>query len=88
MQAAIAATGSWKLEVVKRANLHHFEVLPKRWIVERTLAWISRNRHLARDFDRHARTVAAFVRFAMIRIISTLDPANPFSVTPIFRDRL
>ena len=69
MQAAIAATGSWKLEVVKRPNLHHFEVLPKRWIVERTLAWISRNRRLARDFERYARTVAAFVRLAMIRIM-------------------
>ena len=67
MQAA--ATGTWKLEIVKRANLHHFEVLPKRWIVERTLAWISRNRRLARDFERYARTVAAFVRLAMIRIM-------------------
>jgi transposase len=69
MQAALAATGGWKLEIVKRANLHHFEVLPKRWIVERTLAWISRNRRLARDFERYARTVAAFVRLAMIRIM-------------------
>jgi transposase len=69
MQAAVAATGCWKLEIVKRANLHHFEVLPKRWIVERTLAWISRNRRLARDFERYARTVAAFVRLAMIRIM-------------------
>ena len=37
--------------------------------VERTLAWISRNRRLARDFERYARTVAAFVRLAMIRIM-------------------
>jgi transposase len=69
MQATVAATGAWKLEIVKRANLHHFEALPKRWIVERTLAWISRNRRLARDFERYARTVAAFVRLAMIRIM-------------------
>ena len=46
-----------------------FVVLPKRWIVERTFAWISRNRRLARDFERYARTVAAFVRLAMIRIM-------------------
>ena len=51
-------------------ELHRFVVLPKRWIVERTLAWISRNRRLARDFERCARTAAAFVRLAMIRIIS------------------
>ena len=46
-----------------------FEPLPKRWIVERTLAWISRNRRLARDFERHARIAAAFVRLAMIRLM-------------------
>jgi transposase len=46
-----------------------FAVLPKRWIVERTLAWISRNRRLARDFERYAATVVAFVRVAMIRIM-------------------
>jgi hypothetical protein len=56
-------------EIVKRNELHKFVVLPKRWIVERTLAWISRNRRLARDFERYARTVAAFVRLAMIRIM-------------------
>ena len=44
-------------------------VLPKRWIVERTFAWISRNRRLARDFERYATTVAAFIRLAMIRIM-------------------
>jgi transposase len=41
----------------------------RRWIVERTFAWISRNRRLARDFERYAATVAAFVRLAMIRIM-------------------
>jgi transposase len=66
---AIAKTGTWKLEIVKRNELHRFVVLPKRWVVERTLAWISRNRRLARDFERYARTAAAFVRLAMIRIM-------------------
>jgi transposase len=56
-------------EIVKRNELHKFVVLPKRWIVERTLAWISRNRRLTCDFERYARTVAAFVRLAMIRIM-------------------
>jgi len=66
---AIAKTGTWKLEIVKRSELHRFVVLPKRWIVERTLAWISHNRRLARDFERYARSTAAFVRLAMIRIM-------------------
>jgi transposase len=67
--AAIANTGTWTLEIVKRNELHRFVVLPKRGIVERTLAWISRNRRLARDFERYARSAAAFVRLAMIRIM-------------------
>jgi transposase len=66
---AAARTGRWVFEIVKRNELHKFVILPKRWIVERTLAWISRNRRLARDFERYARTVAAFVRLAMIRIM-------------------
>ncbi len=66
---AAASTGSWIIEVVKRTELHTFAVLPKRWIVERTLAWISRNRRLMRDYERYTRTVAAFVRLAMIRLM-------------------
>jgi transposase len=37
--------------------------------VERTFAWISRFRRMARDFERYARTVAAFIRIAMIRLM-------------------
>jgi transposase len=66
---AAASTGRWVFEIVKRNELHKFVVLPKRWVVERTLAWISRNRRLARDFERYARTIAAFIRLAMIRIM-------------------
>jgi transposase len=62
--AAIAKTGTWKLAIVKRDELHRFIVLPKRWVVERTLAWISHNRRLARDFERYARSAAAFIRLA------------------------
>ena len=69
MANTMAATGSWKIAIVKRTDHHRFVVLPKRWIVERTFAWISRNRRLARDFERYATTVAAFVRLAMIRLM-------------------
>lgn len=69
MAAVVAETGDWLLEIVKRGEAHRFVVLPKRWIVERTFAWISRNRRLARDYERYARTVAAFIRLAMIRIM-------------------
>ena len=46
MAKTIATTGDWKIEIVKRTDLHKFVVLPKRWIVERTFARISRNRRL------------------------------------------
>ena len=69
MAALVARTGSWKLEIVKRSDLHRFVVLPRRWIVEQTLAWISRNRRLCRDYECHTRKAAAFVRLAMIRIM-------------------
>lgn len=69
MAKTVAATGTWRIVIVKRSDAHRFVVLPKRWIVERSFAWISRNRRLARDFERYARTVAAFVRLAMIRIM-------------------
>ena len=69
MAATVAKTGAWRLEIVKRNDVPRFEVLPKRWIVERTFAWISRCRRLARDFERHVRSVIAFVRLAMIRLM-------------------
>ena len=67
MALVVWRTGAWKLEIVKRFHAAKFEVLPKRWIVERT--WISRNPRLARDFERYATTVTAFIRLAMIRIM-------------------
>ncbi len=69
MAATVARTGSWTLEIVRRCDQHRFVVLPKRWIVERTLAWISRSRRLARDYERHVRKDAAFIRLAMIRLM-------------------
>ena len=43
MAMTVWRTGAWSLQIVKRSDAAGFEVLPKRWIVERTLAWISRN---------------------------------------------
>ena len=62
--------GAWSLQIVKRSDVAGFEVLPKRWVVERTFAWISRNRRLARDFERYA------FRLAMIRIMLRRLAAN------------
>lgn len=77
MAGVVAKTGTWRIEIVKRNDVPRFEVLPKRWIVERTFAWISRNRRLARDFERHIRFAVAFIRLAMIRIMMRRLAATP-----------
>jgi transposase len=77
MSDAVTRTGTWVLQIVRRCDRHRFVVLPKRWIVERTLAWISRCRRLARDYERHARKAAAFVRLAMVRLMLRRLAASP-----------
>ena len=79
MARVVANTGTWKLEIVRRSDAAGFEVLPKRWIIERTFAWISSCRRLAKDFERYARTAIAFVRLAMIRIMLRRLVVNPSS---------
>jgi transposase len=69
MTQTVAATGRWKIEIVKRSDVKCFVVLPKRWIFERRFAWIRRNLRLMRDFERYSNTNEAFVRFAMIRMM-------------------
>ena len=82
-------TGCWTIEIVGRSpTAVGFEVLPKRWIVERTFAWLSRFSRLARDLERYARTVAAFIRLAMTRIMLKRLLANPSSSKPNFADGL
>ena len=70
VQQTARKAGCWRVEIVKRpSGAEGFVLVAKRWIVERTLAWISRNRRLARDFKNLARTAAALVRLAMIKIM-------------------
>lgn len=66
-RGVVAKTGAWKLRIAKRTKLLRVMVLPKRWVVERNFAWIARNLQRVRARERHARTVVAFVRLAMIR---------------------
>lgn len=68
--AEVQAEAGMTLEIVKRSDAAKgFEVLPKRWIVERTFAWLGRCRRLAKDFESLARTHAAFFILAMIRLL-------------------
>ena len=58
-----------KLEVVKRSpEQRYFQVEPKRWVVERTFAWLGHARRLAKDYELSFKSSAAMVYAAMIRI--------------------
>lgn len=59
-----------KVEIVKRSGqAKGFEILPKRWIVERTFAWLNRCRRLAKDFENLTRTALTFIKLASIRLM-------------------
>lgn len=57
------------LTIVKRADPHQFAVLPKRWIVERTFAWLGRYRRLSKDYESDPTSSEAMIRLAMINLM-------------------
>ena len=58
-------------KIVKRSDTAvGFEVIPRRWVVERTFAWLGRCRRLAKDFENRTRTARAFLILASIRLMS------------------
>jgi len=62
--------GGWELQIVERdREAKGFEVLPKRWLVERTFSWLIRNRRLSKDYERLVQTSETFIEVAMIRLI-------------------
>jgi putative transposase len=64
------ATGGWDLEVVKRPpGVRGWSQQPKRWIVERTFAWLLRNRRLTVDYERKVQISETLIEGAMIRLL-------------------
>ena len=60
----------WTLEIVsKLAGQVGFVVLPRRWVVERTIAWLCRNRRLTRDYECWAATTEALIHLASIHLL-------------------
>lgn len=60
---------SVNVEIVRRSDVGKFVVLPKRWVVERTIAWLNRCRRLAKDWECLNRNALAFLRWASIRLM-------------------
>ncbi len=57
------------IEIVKRSDAGRFVVPPKRWIVERTIAWLNRCRRMAEDWERLTRNALAFLQWASVRLM-------------------
>lgn len=59
-----------KTEIVKRSDTAKgFELLPRRWVVERTFAWLGRCRRLAKDWENMTRMAIAYIHLASVRIM-------------------
>jgi len=76
--ATVAALGEWQLQIIKRSDkATGFAVLPKRWIVERTFAWIGRNRRLSKDLETKTERAITYVYLAMIRLMARRAARSP-----------
>ncbi len=70
----------WDLELVRRPpGQHTFEILPRRWIVERTFAWLGKYRRLSKDYEELPQTTEAWVYAAMTGLmLRRLAHSNAF----------
>lgn len=59
----------WTLSVVKRTDQDSFKVLPKRWIVERSFAWLERNRRLSKDHEVLPSTSETMIYIAFVHLL-------------------
>lgn len=71
LREALKDHGEWTIEIVKRSDTAKgFVLLPRRWVVERTLAWLNRNRRLAKDVERTIESAAAWLYIASAKLMS------------------
>ena len=75
---ALAKFGNWTIEIVKRAaDPAGFQLLPRRWVVERTLAWLNRNGRLAKDFEASIASAKAWVCIASVQLLIRIAVDEP-----------
>lgn len=68
---ALRRFGKWTIEIIKRSDAAKgFDVLPRRWVVERTLAWLNRNRRLAKDVEQTIASATAWIFITSIQLFA------------------
>ena len=77
LRRSLARIGDWTVDVIKRSDrTRGFEILPRRWVAERTFAWLGRSRRLAKDWKRDGTSAIAWLFIAHIRV-ATRRMARP-----------
>jgi transposase len=70
LHEALAKLGNWTIEIVKRAaDAVGFQLLPRRWVVERTFAWLNRSQRLAKDFAVSIASAKALLDIASVQLL-------------------
>src|SRR6266540_2738712 len=78
--AALADCGPWTIEIVQRpAGVKGFQLLPRRWVVERSFAWLGRSRRLAKDFEASIASATAWMR--LIRSVNLVPYLSQTGLT-------
>ena len=73
LREALEKIGRWTIQIVKRSDtVQGFEVIPRRWVVERTFAWLGRCRRMAKDWEKPIVSAEAWVLIAHIRRVTRL----------------
>ncbi len=71
LRAALEGRGDWSIDIIKRSDrAKGFEVLPRRWVVERTFAWLGRCRRLAKDWEASIESSTAWTFIASIKTMA------------------
>jgi transposase len=71
LRGALEKIGRWTIEIVKRSDTAKgFEVIPRRWVVERTFAWLGRCRRLAKDWEKSILSAESWLLIAHIRLVT------------------
>lgn len=70
LKDALRRIGKWTIDIIKRSDTAQgFEALPRRWVVERTLAWLNRNSRLAKDFEQTIASATAWCFIASVQLL-------------------